>query len=139
MYIYSPTGLKYSKAVEWQMPVANVTWLSDLLLGETAALRLPLQERYTTFDPNTDPFKLDTQRSAFFLMSESCCKYMSVVVTTCYFFSEDMTLCASDGWRLPVKVSKEAWKVSIECWNNYYTSESSMLSTPQLINYNSGT
>ncbi|KAL8572757.1 hypothetical protein ACOMHN_030339 [Nucella lapillus] len=41
-----PGGMKFEKAKEWRVPVVNVQWLSDLVLGEMEALRLPVQMRY---------------------------------------------------------------------------------------------
>ncbi|KAL3842635.1 hypothetical protein ACJMK2_020626, partial [Sinanodonta woodiana] len=41
-----PEGVKYQKAKEWRIAVVNVQWLSDLVLGYTDALRLPVNKRY---------------------------------------------------------------------------------------------
>ena len=38
--------MKFEKAKEWRVPVVNVQWLSDLVLGQMDALRLPVQMRY---------------------------------------------------------------------------------------------
>lgn len=43
---FSPGGMKFEKAKEWRVPVVNVQWLSDLVLGHMDALRLPVQMRY---------------------------------------------------------------------------------------------
>lgn len=73
-------GLKYSKAIEWQIPVVNVHWLQDIYLGDLSPLKLPVQPKYQNFSM-ADPFSLDLHMLAGLM----------------------------DGWKTPVKV-KEAWK-----------------------------
>ena len=46
IYKCRPGGLKFEKAKEWRVPVVNVQWLSDLVLGKMDALRLPVHVRY---------------------------------------------------------------------------------------------
>ena len=50
-----PTGLKYEKAKEWQIPCVNVKWLGDILLGNFEALQQTQYGCYTTFGLQ-DPF-----------------------------------------------------------------------------------
>lgn len=38
--------MKFEKAKEWRIAVVNVQWLSDLVLGNMDALRLPVHVRY---------------------------------------------------------------------------------------------
>lgn len=42
-------GKKYEKARDWQTPVVNVNWLTDILLGNLDALRLPVHQKYQQF------------------------------------------------------------------------------------------
>ncbi|XP_043753332.1 PAX-interacting protein 1-like [Cervus elaphus] len=44
-----PTGLKYEKAKEWQIPCVNVKWLGDILLGNFEALQQTQYGCYTAF------------------------------------------------------------------------------------------
>ena len=46
LFLFRPGGMKFEKAKEWRVPVVNVQWLSDLVLGQMDALRLPVQMRY---------------------------------------------------------------------------------------------
>ena len=50
--------MKYKKAKEWQIPVVNVRWLSDLILGQMDALKLPIAEKYKTVTKG-DEFQMD--------------------------------------------------------------------------------
>lgn len=43
---FRPGGMKFEKAKEWRIAVVNVQWLSDLVLGNMDALRLPVHVRY---------------------------------------------------------------------------------------------
>ena len=47
-------GLKYRKALEWRIPVLNVQWLTDLMLGNLEALKLPPQSKYQQFGSEDD-------------------------------------------------------------------------------------
>lgn len=39
-------GIKYLKAVEWNIPVVGIHWLNDIVLGDLNALKLPIQVHY---------------------------------------------------------------------------------------------
>ena len=58
-----PGGTKYQRALEWRIPVVNVLWLTDLLLGKLEALKLPINQAYQQFGPS-DPFHLEAWRVA---------------------------------------------------------------------------
>ncbi|ELU01586.1 hypothetical protein CAPTEDRAFT_224833 [Capitella teleta] len=75
-------GRKYDKALEWRLPVVNIHFLNDILLGDLRALKLPLQAKYQQFSASTDGFPVETWKVAHLL----------------------------EGWRIPIKISKEAWK-----------------------------
>lgn len=70
--------MKFEKAKEWRVPVVNVQWLSDLVLGQMDALRLPVQMRYLQVGHARD-FYADLSRVWQWMM----------------------------GWRRPIKVSKD--------------------------------
>ncbi|XP_041365559.1 PAX-interacting protein 1-like [Gigantopelta aegis] len=76
-----PEGSKYTKAKEWRIPVVNVSWLSDLVVGHLDALRLPIHTRYLQHSQGKD-FLLDLSRVPHLMI----------------------------GWKSPLKISKEAWK-----------------------------
>ncbi|XP_021368129.1 PAX-interacting protein 1-like isoform X2 [Mizuhopecten yessoensis] len=76
-----PEGEKYEKAKEWHLPVVNAQWLSDLVLGNLDALKLPINPRYLQ-TVQGDLFQLDTSRIGHMLV----------------------------GWRNPMKIQKEVWK-----------------------------
>ena len=52
---------KFEKAVEWSIPIVNGLWLSELFLGNTCALKQPLEERYKRLcgTPPVDHFSFD--------------------------------------------------------------------------------
>ena len=45
--------------MEWRVHCVNVQWLSDLMLGDLTALKLPLNAKYSQFNTE-EPFKIDT-------------------------------------------------------------------------------
>ncbi|XP_022094041.1 PAX-interacting protein 1-like isoform X2 [Acanthaster planci] len=51
-------GAKYEKAQEWRIPVINVQWLNDLVLGNHESVRNLNTARYQLYDL-PDPFKID--------------------------------------------------------------------------------
>ena len=51
-------GAKYEKAQEWRIPIVNVQWLSDLVLGNYETIRNFNSQRYQMYD-QIDPFKID--------------------------------------------------------------------------------
>ena len=51
------------KAMEWRIPVVNINWLNDLVLGHLDALKLPLHSRYQQL-PLDDEFTIDSWRVA---------------------------------------------------------------------------
>ncbi len=53
--------MKYKKALEWRIPVLNVQWLTDLMLGHLEALKLPPQSKYQQFG-SEDDFKVELWR-----------------------------------------------------------------------------
>ncbi|XP_046580805.1 PAX-interacting protein 1-like [Haliotis rubra] len=76
-----PEGLKYDKAKDWRIPVVNVHWLTDLVIGNLDALRLPVHVKYLQLgQPNE--FSMDIVKVQGFM----------------------------GGWKTHLKVSKEAWK-----------------------------
>jgi PAX-interacting protein 1 len=52
---------KFKKAFEWSIPIVNGLWLSELFLGNTCALKQPLEERYKRLNgtPPIDHFSFD--------------------------------------------------------------------------------
>lgn len=52
---------KFKKALEWSIPIVNGLWLSELYLGNTFALKQPLEERYRRLSgtPPIDHFSFD--------------------------------------------------------------------------------
>lgn len=58
---FRPEGQKYQKAKEWQIPVVNVQWLSDLILGHMEALKMPIQKCYLQVG-QIDEFQMDTNK-----------------------------------------------------------------------------
>ncbi|XP_048727007.1 PAX-interacting protein 1-like isoform X2 [Ostrea edulis] len=74
-------GKKYDKANEWKIPVVNVQWLSDLVLGHLEALKLPVSPKYR-FLGHENQFNLDLS------------KVLHLMV----------------GWQVPLKIQKETWK-----------------------------
>ncbi|CAF0730958.1 unnamed protein product [Rotaria sp. Silwood1] len=57
----SGTSEKYLKALEWSIPVVNGLWLSELFLGNTNALKQPLEDRFRRLSgsPPIDHFSFD--------------------------------------------------------------------------------
>jgi len=57
----SGTSEKYLKALEWSIPVVNGLWLSELFLGNTNALKEPLDDRFRRLSgtPTIDHFSFD--------------------------------------------------------------------------------
>lgn len=51
-------GFKCEKAQEWRIPMVNVRWLSDIILGKYDAFQNLKAERYQTYD-GEDPFKIE--------------------------------------------------------------------------------
>lgn len=60
-------GRKYEKALEWRLPVVNLHFLNDLLLGDLRALKLPLQAKYQQFSANADGFVVEPWKVAHLL------------------------------------------------------------------------
>ncbi|KAK2181918.1 hypothetical protein NP493_376g01031 [Ridgeia piscesae] len=76
-----PGGRKYLRALEWRIPIVNVQWLTEIVLNDLNALKLPVHARFQNFN-NADPFSIELWRVSHLL----------------------------DGWKVPVRVSKETWK-----------------------------
>ncbi|XP_013410668.1 PAX-interacting protein 1 [Lingula anatina] len=74
-------GIKYEKAMEWKVPVVNVQWLNDLVLGHMSALKLPVHSRYQQYNLEDD-FRVDAWRVSQWLI----------------------------GWKVPLKIPKDTWK-----------------------------
>ncbi|CAF0743386.1 unnamed protein product [Didymodactylos carnosus] len=53
-------GDKYKKALEWSISIVNGVWLSELYLGNTCALKTPIDERYTRLPSGIDHFSFDS-------------------------------------------------------------------------------
>lgn len=72
---------KCEKAHHWNIPVVSIRWLTDIVLGDLSALKLPVNSCYTvvTGDEN---FSVDLNK-VFHLL---------------------------EGWKIPLKISKEIWK-----------------------------
>lgn len=68
LMFYRPNGTKYDKASEWKIPVVNVQWLSDLVLGHLEALKLPLNPKYRVLGQENQ-FNLDLSK-VFHLMGK---------------------------------------------------------------------
>ena len=58
---YSPEGKKYQMAKDWRIPVVNVLWLSDLILGHMDALKLPIHNKYLQVG-HGDEFVMDMNK-----------------------------------------------------------------------------
>ncbi|XP_064601096.1 LOW QUALITY PROTEIN: PAX-interacting protein 1-like [Liolophura sinensis] len=74
-------GKKYEKARDWQTPVVNVNWLTDILLGNLDALRLPVHQKYQQFGQGNE-----------FNMNLNVVAHLMV------------------GWETPLVISKDVWK-----------------------------
>ena len=53
--------MKYERAKEWRIPVVNVNWLSDLLLGQLDALKIPTNQKYLRLNQEND-FHIDLRK-----------------------------------------------------------------------------
>lgn len=62
-------GEKVRKAKEWGVECVNVQWLSELVLGNLRALKLPIHQKYKTFG-KPDDFLIDRNMAAVVM-----CKY----------------------------------------------------------------
>ncbi|KAK6973828.1 PAX-interacting protein 1 [Biomphalaria glabrata] len=76
-----PGGMKFEKAKEWRIAVVNVQWLSDLVLGNMDALRLPVHVRYLQVGQGRE-FHMDLTRVTHLM----------------------------GGWKTTLKITKETWK-----------------------------
>ncbi|CAL1541165.1 unnamed protein product [Lymnaea stagnalis] len=76
-----PGGMKFEKAKEWRIAVVNVQWLSDLVLGNMDALRLPVHVRYLQVGQGRE-FHMDLSRVSHLM----------------------------GGWKTALKINKETWK-----------------------------
>lgn len=76
-----PGGMKFEKAKEWRIAVVNVQWLSDLVLGNMDALRLPVHVRYLQVGQGRE-FHMDLTRVSHLM----------------------------GGWKTFLKINKETWK-----------------------------
>ncbi|XP_062589088.1 PAX-interacting protein 1-like isoform X1 [Saccostrea cucullata] len=76
-----PDGKKFDKANEWKIPVVNVQWLSDLVLGHLEALKLPVNPKYRILGQENQ-FNLDLSKVHHLMV----------------------------GWQVPLKIQKETWK-----------------------------
>ncbi|XP_074660001.1 PAX-interacting protein 1-like [Tubulanus polymorphus] len=76
-----PSGSKYDKARDKRIPVLNVQWLNDLVMGHLEALKLPIPPKYQQFALKDD-FQVDISRLHHLLK----------------------------GWMQPLKISKDTWK-----------------------------
>ena len=63
-------GLKYEKALEWKIPVVNLNWLQDILLGDLTPLKLPVNPKYLTL--SAEPSKLDLYKVARLMGKHEC-------------------------------------------------------------------
>ena len=75
------SGDKCEKAHQWNIPVVSIKWLTDIVLGDTSVLKLPVNSCYTTVTGD-ESFTVDVNK-VFHLL---------------------------EGWKTPVKISKEMWK-----------------------------
>jgi len=55
-FVFSMGSDKCEKACYWNIPVVSVKWLTDIILGDLSALKLPVDSCYTnvTGDENYD-------------------------------------------------------------------------------------
>ena len=67
--MFRTTGKKYQKALEWGLPIVNVQWLTDLVLGHMDALQLPLHMKYKQFGV-ADDFRVELIKVAHLLGME---------------------------------------------------------------------
>ena len=72
--------MKFEKAKEWRIAVVNVQWLSDLVLGNMDALRLPVHVRYLQVGQGRE-FHMDLARVTH-LMGEFSLIETETVLTT---------------------------------------------------------
>ena len=56
-------GVKVAKAKEWGVECVNVQWLSELVLGNLRALKLPIDPKYKVFG-KPDDFAIDRSMAA---------------------------------------------------------------------------
>ena len=52
-------GIKYIKARDWGVPVVNVQWVNEILLGHYSAVQITKGCKYQQFNLE-DPFTMDT-------------------------------------------------------------------------------
>ncbi|KAF6031194.1 PAXIP1 [Bugula neritina] len=71
-------GEKVTKAQEWGIECVNVQWLSELVLGNLRALKLPIDRKYKVFN-KPDDFAID----------------------------QSMAASVMSGWRVPLKIPKD--------------------------------
>ena len=50
--------------MEWKLPIVNVMWLHDILLGDLTPLKLPVKEKYLKMNLSDAQLQLDVSRSA---------------------------------------------------------------------------
>ena len=60
---YRAEGDKYKKSVEWGVPVVNIQWLNDIVLGDLSPLQLPIKPMYQQFNGD-DNFKIEYTKVA---------------------------------------------------------------------------
>ena len=52
--VYRLEGVKVAKAKEWGVACVNAQWLSELVLGNLRALKLPIDQKYKVFGRHDD-------------------------------------------------------------------------------------
>lgn len=67
------TNAKVKKAKDWKIPVVNVQWLSELVMGHFVALKFPDSAKYQDFSAE-DPFRLD-----YSLVPELMSKFLLII------------------------------------------------------------
>src|SRR6218665_369817 len=93
--------------MEWRLPVVNVQWLNDLILGDLTALKLPLQPRYAMLS-NDLGFSVDMQRVMHLLGKSHVllkCLCMGVSVCLCLYACVCLYLCLYVCFCMSVPVS----------------------------------
>ena len=60
--IFRAEGKKYEKALEWKLPIVNIAWLNDILLGDLTPLKIPINEKYTKLPLSETQQQLDVTR-----------------------------------------------------------------------------
>ncbi|UYV61255.1 PAXIP1 [Cordylochernes scorpioides] len=112
-------GDKVAKAKDWKIPVVNVTWLQDVMLGHTNALQLVHSPKYRHFVTESNP---EAQPVDLFKMDFTIVPHLIVVLGSSFFDPQPIEPFKMDNylvphligaWRTSVKINEEIWNVSL--------------------------